>query len=103
MFHCYYTCDVCQRVLDPDDDVRYSLRIAASSDADDRDGKIDHDRDYLEEMDDQLESAGSFDEAPLGGNGEEPVEYDLCSECRQRFSLQPPETRVVQSLDFSEN
>lgn len=103
MFHCYYTCDVCQRVLDPDGDVRYTLRITRNSDADDGDGSIDDDRDYLEEISDELESTGSFDDVPLGGDVEEPVEYDLCSECRQRFALEPSQARVVQSLDFSEN
>jgi len=103
MFHCYYTCDVCQRALDPDEDVRYTLRITPSSDAEECDGRIDDDRDYLEEINDQLECAGSLDDAQLGGDVEEPVEYDLCCDCRKRFSLQPPETRVMQSLDFSEN
>ena len=103
MFHCYYTCDVCQRVLDPDVDVRYSLRIAPCADAEDGDGKIDDDRDYLEEISDQLECTGSLDDVPLECDSEEPVQYDLCSECRQRFSLESPTARIVPSLDFSEN
>lgn len=103
MFHCYYTCDVCHRVLDPGEDVRYSLRITPSSDADDSDAKIDDDRDYLEEINDRLECTGSFDDMQLGDDVEEAAQYDLCSECRQRFSLESPPARVMPSLDFSEN
>jgi hypothetical protein len=90
-------------VLDPDEDARYVLRISRCAQTDDFEGKVDDDRDYLEEIDDQLECAGSFDDEQLGGETNEPAEYDLCGECRQKFSLEPPEGRVVQSLDFSEN
>lgn len=106
MFHCYYTCDVCQRVLEPGEDKRYTLRISVSSNGEDADGQIDDDRDYLEELNDQLECEASFDDVSIVDEAEEvdePVEYDLCSECRQRFSLEAPTARAMQSLDFSEN
>ena len=106
MFHCYYTCDVCQRVLEPGEDVRYTVRIAVSSNGEDAEGRIDDDRDYLEELGDQLECDDSFAEVPRTASAEtidEPVEYDLCSECRSRFSLEAPAARVMTSLDFSEN
>jgi hypothetical protein len=93
-------------VLEPGEDVRYTVRIAQSSNGDDADGGMDDDRDYLEEISDQLECDGGFDDGPLGGENkgvDEPVEYDLCSECRKRFSLEAPTPRVRQSLDFSEN
>ena len=105
MFHCdcHYTCDVCQRVLDAESDQRYVLRIAACSNGEDAVGSPDDDRDYLEEIDDRLICARDFEEDLLGQECEDEVEYDLCPECRQKFSLDSIGRRASPSLDFSQN
>jgi hypothetical protein len=103
MFHCYYTCDACQRVLDPKDEIRYVVRISPTIDLEDVGDPINDDRDYLDEINDQLESPTDGGDAPLEGDADEPVEYDLCSECRQKFSLESAGNRVIQSWGFSEN
>jgi hypothetical protein len=90
-------------VLDPDEDVRYLLRISRCSNDDDVEGPIDDDRDYLDEINDRLELSGALDDEPLDESGEEPAEYDLCSDCRRKFSLEPQGSRIVQILEFSEN
>ena len=103
MFHCHYTCDVCQRVLDPIEDARYLLRISSCADVDGSDARIDDDRDYLEEINDLLECSGDLDDMRRDDDADEPVEYDLCSECRRKFSIETIGSRVVQILEFSEN
>src|SRR3990172_9769444 len=92
MFHCecHYTCDVCGRVLDAQADQRYVLRISACGDAADR--GLEDDRDYLEEIDNRLLCALEFDDELVGDEDEE-IAYDLCPECRQKFSLEPPVRR----------
>ena len=105
MFHCecHYTCDVCGRVLDARTDERYVIRITACASGEDADHTLDDDRDYLEEIDDRLVCARDFDEELLGQESEDEVEYDLCSECRQKFSLDSIGRRASPSLDFSQN
>lgn len=105
MLHCdiHYTCDVCQRVLDANDDARFVLRITSCGQGEDADRRMDDDRDYLDEIDDRLLCARDFDDDLVGEENDEEVEYDLCPECRQKFSLESLGRRAVTSLDFSEN
>ncbi len=105
MFHCdcHYTCDVCHRVLDAENDERYVLRITACGHGAEADRAVDDDRDYLEEIDDRLICARDFDDDLLGQDDDEEIEYDLCPECRQKFSLEALGRRAAPSLDFSQN
>ena len=110
MFHyeCHYTCDVCQRVLDAASDQRYVLRInacgnGASGGGEDAENALDDDRDYLEEIDDRLICARDLNEDLVGRECDDEVEYDLCPECRQKFSLEAMGRRATPSLDFSQN
>jgi hypothetical protein len=105
MFHCecHYTCDVCQRVLDARTDERFVLRISACASGEEADRSLEDDRDYLEEIDDRLVCARDFDEDLLGQECDDEVEYDLCPECRAKFSLEAIGRRAAPSLDFSQN
>ncbi|SRR5262245_362412 len=105
MFHCdcHYTCDVCQRELDAKSDARYVLRITPCGLGEDADRNVDDDRDYLDEIDTRLVCAHDFEDELLGEEGQEEVEYDLCPECRKKFSLDVLARRAVPSLGFSEN
>lgn len=105
MFHCdcHYTCDVCQRVLDATCDHRYVLRITAIGTGEDADRPLDDDPDYLEQIDDRLVCALEFEDDLVGQECDEEVEYDLCPECRQKFSLEAIGRRATPSLDFSKN
>ena len=105
MFHCdcHYTCDVCQRVLDAQSDQRYVLRITACGNGEDADRTLEDDRDYLEEIDDRLICADDFEDDLVGQEYDDEVEYDLCPECRQKFSLDTLARRIAPSLDFSQN
>jgi hypothetical protein len=83
----HYACDVCQRVLESDDE-RYVYRLEANDDAvasETADGQIDSDRDYLQEIDDVLERGGDIEDLPLDAEIESHDEYHLCRECWQRF------------------
>jgi hypothetical protein len=85
-------------VLDAKTDSRYVLRIVACGREDVSPG-VDDDRDYLEEIDDRLIGA----DEDLVGDEDEEITYDLCPECRRKFSLDPFGRRVAPSLDFSQN
>jgi hypothetical protein len=105
MFHCdyHYTCDVCQRVLDAQSDPRFVLRITACGNGEDADRELDDDRDYLEEIDNRLICSRDFEDDLLGQESEDEVEFDLCPECREKFSLDAFGRRAAPSLDFSNN
>jgi hypothetical protein len=97
-------------VLDVETDQRYVLRITASgsNDGDDADGRMDEDRDYLQEIDDRLIGSDGFDDELIGGDdgsddGDQEIEYDLCSACRERFLHDPLGRRLAPTLDFSKN
>jgi hypothetical protein len=87
-------------VLDAKTGERYVLRISACGD--DVHRGMEDDRDYLEEIDHRLICAREFDDDLVGDEDEE-ISYDLCSECRQKFSLERLGRRIAPSLDFSQN
>lgn len=105
MFHCdcHYTCDVCQRVLDAQSDARFVLRITACGHGEDIDRTPEDDRDYLDEIDDRLIGAVDYDDDLMGQECDDEIEYDLCPECRRKFSLEAIGRRVAPTLDFSQN
>ena len=83
----HYACDVCQRVLESEEE-RFVYRLEANDDAvesETADGQIDSDRDYLQEIDDVLERGGDIEDLPLSGEVEPSNEYHLCRDCWQRF------------------
>jgi hypothetical protein len=101
----HYVCDLCQRVLESDEE-RFVLRMEACGDAGDVDGgagKIDGDRDYLEEIDDLLERGGDLESAVTDDDAQPLVEYHLCDACHQRFLLDPLGRRTTPQLNFSKN
>jgi hypothetical protein len=99
----HYVCDVCQRVLESEDE-RYVFRAgtkAETLDPEIEQGKIDTDRDYLQEIDDLLTRGGDLEIAPSTDVVESPSEYRLCLECRQRFVPDSLDRRKSPQLDFS--
>jgi hypothetical protein len=102
----HYVCDLCQRVLESDEE-RFVLRMEACGDGEsdvDQRGKIDGDRDYLEEIDDLLERGGDLESGePLEDDSQPLVEYHLCDACHQRFLLDPLGRRKTPQLNFSKN
>jgi hypothetical protein len=101
----HYVCDVCQRLLESEDE-RYVLRMEACDETSDGravDCKIDSDRDYLQEIDDLLERGGDLEDSQSLDEVDSPIEYHLCHECRQKFLLDPLGRHKRQQLDFSNN
>lgn len=63
----------------------------------------DNDRDYLQEIQDILESVDDSIEHPCEDELYRQVRFDLCSECRDRFVKNPLGRAMSQQLDFSKN
>ena len=102
-----YSCDLCKRELDPEDDLRYVVKVevyaaldpAADDDAED-------DRDHLQEIQDILERLEDADDDQVGADVYQQLRFDLCPECRKKFLKNPLGTQAQRlaskAIGFSE-
>lgn len=97
----HYTCDMCHRSLDPERDLRFSVRIEVYPALDPPQNQDwDDDRDHLLEIHESLET-GQEEESEYQDPYQE-LRFDLCPDCRKRFARDPL-GRDLLKFDFSEN
>ena len=99
-----YSCDLCKRDLDSEDDLRYVVKIevdaafdptAASED--------DNDRDHLQEIQDILECLEDADDNQIGDDVYQQLRFDLCPECRKKYLNNPLGRETAKAFGFSSN
>jgi hypothetical protein len=85
-----YSCDLCKRELDPQDDLRYVVKIEvyAAFDPAATDSEED-DRDHLEEIQDILERMEASACDQIGDAVYQQLRFDLCPDCRRKFIKNP--------------
>jgi hypothetical protein len=100
----HYTCDACKREL-CDDEARYVVRLEVYAARDPLEAdQVDSDRDHLEEIGEILQRMDEIDDSDLiGDDVYQHRRYDLCSECRKKFLLNPLKTEFLGELHFSQN
>jgi hypothetical protein len=105
----HYSCDLCQRPIDPHVGLRHVVKIsvfpAVEGDTDElcnaeEPGACD---DHLENMHDLLERMEEQDLAAFLDDGTRSLRFDLCDACRQRFLRNPLGTKPNKSFSFSQN
>jgi hypothetical protein len=100
-----YSCDLCKRDLDCEEDLRYVVKIEvyAAFNTTDSDA-VDDDRDHLQEIQDILERLEEADDDQIGEDVYQLLRFDLCPECRKKF-LQNPLAReaAAKAFGFSSN
>ena len=84
-----YTCDLCKRDLDPEDDLRYVVKIEISAVFDPIDDSVDEDRDHLQEVHDILERLEDAEDDEIADEVHQQMRFDLCPECRKQFVRRP--------------
>jgi hypothetical protein len=99
----HYTCDLCKRELDREEDLRYVVKIEVSAAFDPIVSEDDDDRDHLQEIQDLLEEMDARQDDALGEDVYQRLRFDLCPECRKRFIKNPLGRENAKILDFSEN
>lgn len=99
----HYTCDGCQRPLDPEHDLRYVVKMEVYASLDPVDDESDDDRDHLQEIQDILERLDDAADDQIGDDVYQQMRFDLCSECHKRFVRNPIGRGVATQLHFSEN
>jgi hypothetical protein len=100
-----YSCDLCKRELDPQDDLRYVVKIElyAALDPEVDDDREAGDRDHLEEIQDILERLEDSSNSEIGDDVYQQLRFDLCPECRKRFLKNPLGPRTAKAFGFSSN
>lgn len=100
----HYSCDRCKRVLDAQQDLRYTVRIEIEAAMDPiNEEELDEDRDHLMEIEDILERAGDEAYDDVGEDIYQRRRFDLCPECYRKFIKNPIGREEKASLGFSQN
>jgi hypothetical protein len=101
-----YSCDLCKRDLDPEEDLRYvvKMEIYAALDPAVTDDDED-DRDHLQEIQDILERMEDAESEDIGEEVFQQLRFDLCPECRKKFMKNPLGREVAKAkvVGFSKN
>jgi len=84
-----YSCDLCGRNLDPQNDLRYVVKMEIFAALDPVATEEDGDRDHLQEVQDVLTRMEDAQSSQIGEDVYEQLRFDLCPECRRKFAKSP--------------
>lgn len=98
----HHSCDLCKRLIDPEEDLRYVVKIEVYAALDPVDVAADDDRDNLLEMNEILERMDDAESGAVGDDVYQTLRFDLCRDCRRRF-LRNPLGRESKKFNFSAN
>jgi len=98
----HHTCDRCKRVIDPEQELRYVVRMEIEAVMDPiHENEPQDDRDHLMEIDEILERVESADSD--ADDLYQTRRFDLCPQCYRRFSANPLGREKKATLGFSHN
>ena len=98
----HHSCDLCKRLIDPEDDLRYVVKIEVYAALDAVEESDEDDRDNLLEMNEILERMDDTANGTVGDDVYQSLRFDLCPDCRRRF-LKNPLGRESKKFNFSKN
>lgn len=96
-----YSCDLCKRPLDPEDDLRYVVKLEVYAAFDPV--EVDDDCDHLLDIHEILERAEDDVCEEVGDDVYQQMRFDLCPDCRKRFLKNPLGRKPVEQFHFSKN
>jgi hypothetical protein len=100
----HYSCDRCKRVLDPEEDLRYVVKLEVYAEIDPVDADdVEDDRDHLLEISEILERMEDSDSDYIGDDVYQKKRFDLCADCYKKFIRNPLGREVTVPLGFSQN
>lgn len=97
-----YCCDMCRRELDPDEDLRYVVRMEVYAAIEPRPWE-DDDRDHLQEIQEVIEQLEDLDNDQIDEDVYRHLRFDLCPQCYKKFLKNPLGRETARVLDFSDN
>jgi len=99
-----YSCDLCKRAIDPQEDLRYVIKMEVYAAFDPIASLEDEDdRDHLQEIQDILERLEESEDDRIGDDVYQQLRFDLCPECRKKFIENPLGREVAKVFGFSDN
>jgi hypothetical protein len=101
----HYSCDLCKQRLDPEDDLRYVVKIEVYAAYDpSASTEDDDDHDHLQEIQDILETMEDAEDERIGEDVYQQLRFDLCPECRRKFLKNPlAREKPAKAFGFSTN
>lgn len=100
----HYSCDRCKCSIDPEDDLRYvvKLEVHAAMEPVDSDNAED-DRDHLLEIQEILERIEDSENDLIGDDVYQKQRFDLCADCYKKYIKNPIGREMPVHLGFSQN
>jgi len=98
-----YICDLCKKELDPEEALRYVVKMEICAALDPAGFEEEDDRDHLSEIQEILKRLEDAEDDQIGEEVYQLLRFDLCPECRKKFLKNPLGRDNVKVLDFSEN
>lgn len=99
----HYTCDCCKRLIDPERELRYVVRVEVYAALDPMDEHVEDDRDNLQEIQDILDRLDDAEDDRISDDVYHQKRFDLCSDCRQAYVKNPLGRLALHELGFSQN
>ena len=99
----HYSCDLCKRDLDSEEDLRYVVKVEIYAAYDLMAIEEDDDRDHLQEIQDILERLEDAESDQIGDDVYQQMRFDFCPACRKKFLKNPLGREIAHVFGFSEN
>jgi hypothetical protein len=100
----HHSCDLCKRLIDTEEDVRYVLKMEVYAALDPALDDVDDDRDGLQDVQDMLQRIDDLETSEVAQDDVyQQLRFDLCPECRKKFLKAPLGREAMKQFDFSQN
>ncbi|QDT72478.1 hypothetical protein [Lacipirellula limnantheis] len=99
----HFTCDCCKRPINPEQELRYVVRVEVYAALDPMQEETDDEHDHLQEIQDILDRLDDADDDRISDEVYQQKRYDLCSNCRSAYVKNPLGRVALHELGFSQN
>lgn len=99
----HHSCDRCQKIIDPQDDIRYTVRIEVQASIDSVETEREEDRDHLLDLEEIIERLECEHDDEFSESLYQRSRHDLCSACYREYMRNPLARKPEVNLGFSEN
>ena len=99
-----YSCDLCKRPLDPEEELRYVVKIDIHMALNTLDlDSPEPDTDHLDDLDEIIEQLDDLSDDAISEDIRQRLRFDLCPECRKKFLANPLGRKKLEKFNFSQN
>ncbi|MFO7904428.1 MAG: hypothetical protein ACQESR_19370 [Planctomycetota bacterium] len=100
----HYSCDRCKRTIDPEEDLRYVVKLEVQAAMEPLEvDEFEDDRDHLLEVQEILEQLDDSENDAISDELYQRCRYDLCADCYREFVKNPFGYEGRSHLGFSQN